>query len=148
MPLLLVLIEPFNSRIHPSTQAAMFEKPKRAYMLLKAQRLREAAQAINDCLSGGPHGTVMAPEEAKRKRVEAAPVYLKGRVERDEALPEVEVRRDMLGWVARVLHVGQRVRKERLLAVVEHVVLELKPELVVELVEFLRPRWGSQQVQG
>ena len=31
------------------------------------------------------------PEEADLKRVEAAPLCLKGRVERDEALPEVEM---------------------------------------------------------
>ena len=95
-------------------------------MLAPAHGMREAIDAITKC----PAATrAKTPEEAKRKRVEAAPACLKGRVEEDEVLPVVEVRRGGQG--------------EELQAVVAHVVWELKSELVVELMGFLRPKWSE-----
>ena len=46
------------------------------------------------------------PEEAKQQRVEASPAYLRGRVERDEELPEVEVRGEEEGSEEEQLRAG------------------------------------------
>ena len=64
---------------------------ERAYLLAKARGMVDGARVINKCPAATQAET---PEEAKRKRVEAAPLFLKGRVELDEALPEVDVRRE------------------------------------------------------
>ena len=88
------------------------------------------------------------PEEAKRKRVEAAPLYLKGRVERDETLPEVEVGEAGPRQGDRASSdVGdeeggdgaEAYKQEVLRAVVGFVVNELKAELVVELLQAIKP---------
>ena len=59
-----------------------------AYLLAKARGMVDGAWVIKK----GPTATqAKTPEEAKRKRVEAAPLHMRDRVERDETLPEVEV---------------------------------------------------------
>ena len=82
----------------------------------------------------------------------AAPAYLKGRVERGEALPEVEIAVDGPREVGPSVSregggegsegTGSCVKgEEELQAVVRFVVTELKSELVVELMQWLRPKW-------
>ena len=69
---------------------------------------------------------------------EAAPGWLKGRVEVDKALPVVEIR-----W-------GEEEEEEEeegeLHAVVGRVVWDLKSELVIELMGLLRPKWSEGKV--
>ena len=102
--------------------------------MIKVNRLSEAVRAINEC----PAATgSISLEKAKQKRVEAAPVYLKARVERDQALPEVQVRSDEEGASVEESWEGEKLR-----AVVGCVVNELKPELFIELAEYLRPKWS------
>ena len=114
-------------------QAALLE-PDRVYALIKVHRLSEAVRAINEC----PAATgARSLEEAKQMRVEAAPVYLKTRVESDQALPDVQVRSEEEGASGEESGEGERLR-----AVVGHVVKELKQELVIELAEYLRPKWS------
>ena len=69
---------------------AHLQEWERSYVLTKALRLVHATLAITKCQAAARAKT---PEEAKLKRVEAAPLCLKGRDERDEALPEVDVRK-------------------------------------------------------
>ena len=76
---------------------------------------------------------VMTAEEAKRQRVMAVPPFLRRRVGKDEALPEVELSREGVEGVRDA---------ERLRAVLGFVLLEMKPDLVMELMEALRPRWS------
>ena len=81
------------------------------------------------------------PEERKRKCIAAAPLYLKGRVERGEELPKVE-------------KIGAHDDDDSLLAAAaaaaaafEYVVMEGKmaPELFVELMQFLVPKWEDER---
>ena len=119
---------------HP--KQAAFLDPQRVYALIKAHRLSEAVRAINEC----PAATgARSLEEAKQKRVEVAPLYLKARVKRDQALPEVQVRSEEEGASGEESGEGEKLR-----AVVGHVVRELKPELVIELAEYLRPKWSGK----
>ena len=76
--------------------------------------------------------------QAHVKQVEAAPLSLRGRVERGEPLPEADVR-DASGKKRRVSE--EQEEKEKVLrAVARFVAFELKAELVVELLETLKPR--------
>ena len=68
------------------TQVAL-QEPERAYLLVKAQELREAIDTIVTSPSAAQAKT---PEEALQKRIQAAPSYLRSRVEREQGLPEVE----------------------------------------------------------
>ena len=61
--------------------------------------MQDGVRAIRLCPAAAEAGT---PEEAKLRRIEAAPVYLRGRVEGDEALPGVEVRTDFGDVIAMV----------------------------------------------
>ena len=74
--------------MHPCSLGLCHQDWERAYLLAKAQGMVDGARLIKKCPAATQAKT---PEDAKRKRVEAAPLYLKGRVERDETLPEVEV---------------------------------------------------------
>ena len=107
----------------------------------------DGAHVINKCPAAAK---AKAPEEAKRKRVEAAPLFLKGRVELDEALPEVDVRREAESKRDRAstdVGVGdddevgeaEACEQEVLRAVVGFVVKDLKAELVVELLQAIKP---------
>ena len=84
--------------------------------------------------------------EAKRKRVEAAPLYLRDRVERDEKLPEVEDVRVGGASEGSESDGAEEYKQEVLCAVVGFVVTELKAELVVELLQALKPRWSQRGV--
>ena len=91
----------------------------RAYTLAKARCMIDGVRGIQMCPGAARAST---PEEAKNHKIEAAPRSLKRRVEWDEALPEVEVKKaknDMIGEV------------------VEFVLRDLKSELVVEILEIL-----------
>ena len=113
------------------------------YFLTKARAMVDGKREITK----GPDATRAAtPEEAKEKRVEVAPLSLKGRVERDEPLPEVEVEReDGDRKRARSSREGEEedegaYKKEELRAVVGHVVEHFKGEHFVELMQ------GARQV--
>ena len=109
-------------------QQAALEEPERAYLLAKARAMVDGVRVITRCPAAARAGTA---EEAKQRRVEAAPLSLRGRVEREEALPEVEVR-----------GVQNPGAQEELRAVVGFVLQGLKAELVVELLQAIRPRWS------
>ena len=125
----------------PPFQAAL-QEPERAYLLAKARGMVDGARVINKCPAAAEGRT---RGEAKRKRVEAAPHYLKGRVERDEELPEVEVKKGRASSQGGDVG-GAAFKQEELRAVVMFVVKELKAELVVELLQALKPRWSQQGV--
>ena len=108
------------------------------YALVKAQKLREAFETVTKC----PAATQAAsPEEAKEKRMEATPSYLKGRIEMDEELPVVEVRRQG-GGPSGGGH-EEAYKEEELLAVMGYVVATMKPELVLELALAMRTDLGQ-----
>lgn len=100
-------------------QAAV-QEPERCYMLAKALGIVDGTNAIIKC---------PAATRAKRKRVEAAALYLRRRVEREEELPEV--------WVRRGEKTG--CKAEELRAVAGHVASDIHGDLVVEVMEMLRP---------
>ena len=113
----------------PIQQQAALEEPERAYLLAKARAMVDGVRVITRCPAAARAGTA---EEAKQRRVEAAPLSLRGRVEREEALPEVEVRG--------VQNPGAQEELRR--AVLGFVLQGLKAELVVELLQAIRPRWS------
>ena len=83
--------------------------------------------------------------ETHRKRIEAAPLSLKRRVERGESLPEVDVRdagegEDRHGKKRRV---SEGAEEDVLHEVARFVAFHLKAELVVELLQTIKPRWGQ-----
>ena len=96
----------------------------------------DGARVINKCPAAAK---AKRRSQAKRKRVEAAPLYLKGRVERDETLPEVEVGEEGPRKRGRASsdegcgedYDGEAFKQEVLRAVVGFVVTKLKSELVV-----------------
>ena len=76
---------------HPPSrvqQQAAIEDFGRAYLLAKARAMVDGVRVITKCPAAARAGTA---DEAKQRRVDAAPLSLRGRVEREEALPEVEV---------------------------------------------------------
>ena len=93
------------------------------------------------------------PGEAQRKLLQVAPLYLKRRVEVGNALPEVEVSGGKARKRARSSEGEgedegggadeEAFKKEELRAVVGHVLTGLKGELVVELLQALRPKWSE-----
>ena len=113
-------------------------------MLAKARGMVDGVRVIKRCPAAAKAAT---PEEAKRKRVDAAPLYLKGRVERDETLPEVEVGEEGPRKRGRASSDegcgedddGEAYKQEVLRAVVGFVVNDLKAELVVELLQAVKP---------
>ena len=131
-------------------------EPERCYTLAKARGIHDGIHVIRKCPAASLAGT---PEEAKRKRVEASPAYLRGRVEEEAELPEVEVmghgegdrdsERDRKR--GRSSSEGQdeagEFKQEELSAVALHVVAQLKAELVLDLMEALRPRWSCRRVR-
>ena len=124
-------------------QAAKQER-ERAYLLAKVRAMVDAALVIDKCSSGD-----CTREEALRKRLRAAPAYLRQRVELGEELPEVEVRPGGEGadeGDEKKEEVkgegGTSYKEEVLMAVAKFVMTELKDELVVELLRALRPRWS------
>ena len=106
----------------------------------------DGVNAITKCPAAARAQTA---EEAKRKRVEEAPLYLRGRVEGDLKLPKVEVR--SLRRRSKRLRSGEAAaaagggggedeaerKEEELRAVVGHVAREMKGELVVDVMEYL-----------
>ena len=91
----------------------------RRYLISKARGIRDAAYPPTTA------NPVTTSEESRRARIEAAPLYLRGRFERDDVLPGVEVRKGGLGKV------------EVLEEVTRHVLEELKADLVLELVDMM-----------
>ena len=126
---------------HPPNPLQEVEKePERAYMLAKAQGMQLGIETINKCPTAAAAQT---PQKSKRARIEASPEYLKGRVERSRKLPEVEISPDGDGRKKRKrrpLSKEEVEGEERIRAVAEHVVKRLKPELVVELLQYMAPR--------
>ena len=117
-------------------------------MLTRARAMVDGTRGIRECPAAARAKT---SDGAKRLRVEAAPVYLRGRVERGVELPEVEVRtEEEKGSRKR----GRGSRSEakrtdqRLRAVVGFVVTELKADLVVELLEAIKPPGGGREVRN
>ena len=111
---------------------------ERSYVLTKALRLVHATLAITKCQAAARAKT---PEEAKQKRVEAAALFLKGRVERDEALPEVEVREVEQGKGQTSGGEGEdegaSYEQEKLCAVAKFVVEGLSVEVLREFLEWM-----------
>ena len=112
---------------------------------MRARRMVDGVNAITKCPAAARAQTA---EEAKRKRVEEAPLYLRGRVEGDLKLPKVEVR--SLRRRSKRLRSGEAAaggggggedegerKEEELRAVVGHVAREMMGELVVDVIEYL-----------
>ena len=126
------------------------QEPERAYVIARARGMVDGGRAITKCPAAA---RAKGPEEVKRKRVEAAPLYLKGRVEQDEVLPEVEVLVDRPSKRARIASDDDPSeeegngpackQEEELRAVTAFVIHDLKAELLVELLQAIRPRWNS-----
>ena len=125
--------------------ARMMQDWERDYFLTKARAVVDGKRDITKCPAATRAAT---PAEAKQKRVEVAPLSLKGRVERDEPLPEVEVGREGGDRKrARSSSEGEEeeeeedegsYKKEELRAVVGHVVEHFKGVLFVELMRWVR----------
>ena len=136
---------PLDLILSLSVQSAL-QEPERTYLLAKARALRDGVETI--AKSGG---TATAPDEAERRRIEASPLYLLGRVERHEELPEVEVHgvgeqeEEGVGLMNSAAY-----KAEELQAFLRFVVGEMKGELVVELLRDLkpRPRWADRKDAG
>ena len=108
-------------------------------MLVKARRIRDSVHAIRKIPAAASART---RGEAKRKRVEVAPAYLRARVEHDEELPQVEVRGDETlekGRSSGEAWSERDYKKEELRAVADFVAGGMKAELVVELLQALEP---------
>ena len=130
-------------------QAAIAE-PERAYLLAKAHGMAEGTSFIRKCSTAAD-----THEEAQRKRLRAAPVYPRRRVELGDELPEVEVARPVGrkrgresfgegGGACEEEEEGEDSHMQEVLrAVVGHVMTQLKPDLVVELLQALRPKWSQ-----
>ena len=123
----------FSSFIH--TQAALAE-PDRVRLLHRARTINDAHHAINkaaeDAVNAGE-----SPEERREKIIAAAPPCLKGRVERDEELPQVEM-----------MEVSEENAQEaKLAAAAECVVMDgkLPGEVFVELMEMMLPKWDNDR---
>ena len=111
----------------------MMQDWERDYFLTKARAMVDGKRDVTKC----PAATnAKTRSEAKRKRVEVAPLSLKGRVERDEPLPEVEVERE--GGEEEQKEDEGAFKKEELRAVVGHVVEHFKGVLFVELMQWAR----------
>ena len=134
---------------HPSPLGTYTQAWERPYALTKARRIVDGVNVITKCPAAARAKT---PETAKAKRMEAAPAYLRGRVERDMELPDVAMRglwrrnrRRRLGEGAAGSGGGGgedeedegEGKKDELRAVVGYVVKEMKGELVVDLMEYL-----------
>ena len=119
---------------------AHLQEWERSYVLTKALRLVHATLAITKCQAAARAKT---PEEAKQKRVEVAPICLKGRVQRDEALPEVEVREveqgagQTSGGEGEGEDEGAPSEEDKLRAVVGYVISGLDGALWVELMQWM-----------
>ena len=109
-----------------STQAS------RAYLLTRARAMVDGVVVVVKCPAAARAGTA---EEAKQRRVEAAPLWLRGRVEGEMALPEVVVEGQEEGAAQ-----SSSYEDERLRAVVGFVLEDLKAELLVELLQAMSPR--------
>ena len=123
----------------PHPLRPLWQEWERSYVLAKARGITDGVFAIKKFT---PAASARTGGAVKRMRVEAAPTYLKGRVEREEALPEVEVGGESQRKRPRssIGDEEKAYKEEEQGAVVGHVVQELKAELVVELMEMLRPR--------
>ena len=116
------------------SQAAK-QEPERAFIIAKVRHMVDSArtiQKIPEAVSAKTRG------EAHRKRIEAAPVSLKRRVETGEPLPEVDVRDE-----GEDEEMGRHGKKHRVSEVARFVAFHLKAELVVELLQTIRPRWSQ-----
>ena len=122
--------------------ARVMQDWERDYFLTKARAMVDGKRDITKCPAATRAAT---PQEAKQKRVEVAPLSLKGRVERDEPLPEVEVEREAGDRKrARSSSEGEEkedegaYKKEELRAVVGHVVQHFTGVFFVELMQWAR----------
>ena len=109
-------------------QAALAE-PGRARLLHRARAINDAHHAANKV-----EGKTRA--ERKRKLTAAIHASLKGRVERGEELPQVEV-----------MQTARNAEAKKLAAVAKYVVMNgegnLPGDLYVELMEYMVPRWDD-----
>ena len=127
--------QPLN-RLH-GDHRWLLQEWERAYVLVKARRMLDGAHTIRDWPAA-----IRAPttEEAKRRRVEAALTYLKGRVERGEELPEVEavrVEERETGWSSQE-GIREGVDEEELRrAVAGHVLEALNADLVADVLAMM-----------
>ena len=72
----------------PTFQEAL-QEPDRAFLLAKTRAMRDGGEAI---IKAGVAARARTRQEERLRQVEAAPPFLKGRAERGDELPEVEVR--------------------------------------------------------
>ena len=106
---------------------------ERAYTLAKARCMSDAALAIEKTPSAAGART---PEEVQCKRMEAAPLCLRGRVEGGEALPEVGVEEARTEEQGR--GEGGCEKEEELREVARFALEALKAELFVEYMQWMR----------
>ena len=104
--------------------------------MAKAHRILDGVVAIRRCPAA------VQPEEAKRRRVDAAPLFLRGRVERGEKLPRIWLFKELVGaWAKQpgdYEEEGEFMREE-LSGVLELVIEGMKTELMMELVKMMGP---------
>ena len=103
---------------------------QRPYALLKARRIvDDVGDAVTPHYASGASHLMKRTTraQAKRARVEAAPTWLKGRVEKEEDLSVV------------MIHAGKRprVRVSRAAEVVDYAVMHMKKERFMELIDMM-----------
>ena len=103
------------------------KEPERVRALSKGRYISDVTYLMDNVSSS-------TRAKTKTKRIEAAPLSIKRRVEQDEALPKVQVKK------AR----SSNVEEVKLCAVVGFVLKDLKPSLVKGLKEYLTPAWYKE----
>ena len=103
---------------------------ERAHWLTKALRL----EACTEAMVNSPTASLARRSASTRLRLQlAAPLYLRGRVERAEPLPEVVVSKQ--GFLRRLVYGDD----EKLRAVALYVLRDMNRDLVVGFMEMIRP---------
>ena len=118
-------------------------KSERASLIVKASMIRAAVEAVNrtdvtQCRNRS---------EAKKKRAEMADQVmplLRRRIDHGQPLPEVVVDPTPTETRKRGAPSTKVPKGELLSQILRQVVMHLKPELVLELAELMRPKWASK----
>ena len=115
---------------HISSGKAALAERDRVRMLHKAKSLSDAKHAVDKAAS--ENHAVSTRGAKKRKLVAAAPHYLKRRVERGEEVPVVRIKKVRGG-------------NKEVKAVLDYVIGgEMAPDMFVELMEGMVPRWDDE----
>lgn len=105
------------------------KEPERAFLIAKARAMTDSAYAISKISA---EATARTRSMVNRPKIEAVHPSLKRRVERYAPLPEVEVKRT---------RGSEEGADDELREVLMFVLHKLEPQLVVEFLQILKPRW-------